>query len=334
MNTNRKIYFIWLTVCLMVLCTLNSNAQNDWEVPEASKKVKNPVESTNNSINAGKKLYQTNCKSCHGDPGKNNGINLQPHPTDMLDPTVQSQTPGEIFYRITNGKGAMPSFKAVIQETDRWNIINFILSLGNKKQETKTTVKTITTKPQPQVKPQQTKTAELEKSTLDQPIATYSTPPQAKITLTTNNQTKGIYAYLEDLNGMPLENIEVQFYVQRYFGQLPLFEDELFSNAEGKIQAIFPGNIPGDSIGSLHLIARVIDQEEYGKIEDSKIVTWGDPTVAINILEKRSLWAVNRYTPWWLVLTYSIVVLVIWSFLAYVVYNLFKIRSANKTKDI
>jgi hypothetical protein len=54
---------------------------------------------------------------------------LVPKPTDLgLAAFHQANTDGEIFNKITEGKGAMPGFKAQISETDRWNLVCFLRS--------------------------------------------------------------------------------------------------------------------------------------------------------------------------------------------------------------
>src|SRR5204863_3973098 len=44
---------------------------------------------------------------------------------------VQKQTDGEIFWKISNGRGAMPPWKH-LPEKDRWEIVNYIRTLKGK----------------------------------------------------------------------------------------------------------------------------------------------------------------------------------------------------------
>ena len=68
---------------------------------------------------------------CHGASGRGDGVAsaaLQPKPLDWSSPVVQSDTDGELFWKITNGRGAMPAWKQ-LPETERWQIVNYIRTL-------------------------------------------------------------------------------------------------------------------------------------------------------------------------------------------------------------
>jgi mono/diheme cytochrome c family protein len=99
--------------------------------------LKNPVKPTAESIAAGKKLYDTQCSSCHGETGKGDGkmaasIN-PPKPSDLTDATWKhGSTDGEIFTLIRDGsKGTgMRAFAARMKTEDIWNVVNYLRTLG------------------------------------------------------------------------------------------------------------------------------------------------------------------------------------------------------------
>jgi mono/diheme cytochrome c family protein len=122
--------FTTIAVAAFIMISMNVTAQTTWEVPAADKAKKNPVKATAENIEAGKQVYMIQCKACHGDPGKNNGLPLTPKPTDPLDESYQKMTDGEIYYKMTKGKGAMPSYEKTIKDEDRWKIITYIRSLN------------------------------------------------------------------------------------------------------------------------------------------------------------------------------------------------------------
>ena len=102
-------------------------------------KVKNPVKATPESIDAGKTAYNKYCKFCHNDGGTGNGA-LAPkdtHPPNLVDATWDhGSTDGEIFTNIKDGIGPkfdMKPMKAKMMDTDIWNVINYLRSLGPKK---------------------------------------------------------------------------------------------------------------------------------------------------------------------------------------------------------
>ena len=53
---------------------------------------------------------------------------LNPKPADWTSPAAQSESDGEIFWKISTGRGAMPPWKH-LPETDRWAIVHYIRSL-------------------------------------------------------------------------------------------------------------------------------------------------------------------------------------------------------------
>jgi len=72
--------------------------------------------------------------SCHGAKGKGDGpaaVALNPKPADWTSPAVQAESDGEIFWKISTGRGAMPSW-SFLPETDRWALVRYIRSLGGK----------------------------------------------------------------------------------------------------------------------------------------------------------------------------------------------------------
>jgi mono/diheme cytochrome c family protein len=126
---------VFLTIGLiMVSFTFKSlQDQKPWPVPAAAKAKKNPVASSAESIKAGKELWGTFCKSCHRSKGLGDGTKapqLKTEPGDFSSASFQSQTDGEMFYRMSEGRDDMPaSKKKVPDEEDRWNLVNFMRTL-------------------------------------------------------------------------------------------------------------------------------------------------------------------------------------------------------------
>ncbi len=105
-------------------------AQGPWEAPASEKGKKSPG---GNAAN-GKKLAETNCFTCHGASGKGDGpaaAALNPKPADWTSPKVQKESDGELFWKISNGRGPMPPWKH-LSEKDRWDLIAHVRSLGKK----------------------------------------------------------------------------------------------------------------------------------------------------------------------------------------------------------
>jgi mono/diheme cytochrome c family protein len=128
----------WIALALgavVVLgCAVSVQAQAPWEAPAAEKAKKNPVPSDAKTVEQGKKVAQINCASCHGPMGKGDGVasaGLSPKPADWTSKKVQVESDGEIFWKISTGRGAMPSWKH-LPEAERWALVRYIRSLDGK----------------------------------------------------------------------------------------------------------------------------------------------------------------------------------------------------------
>ncbi len=105
-----------------------------WDAPSSASSKKNPVSADKASLRKGKKLYKAACLPCHGATGKGNGaaaVALPIHPGNLTDSKRMSgQSDGAIFWKMSEGRGPMPPFKASFSDTDRWNILNYIRTLA------------------------------------------------------------------------------------------------------------------------------------------------------------------------------------------------------------
>jgi mono/diheme cytochrome c family protein len=128
----------WMALALGGVVALGgaapAHAQAPWEAPAAEKAKKNPSPSDAKTVEQGKKVAQINCASCHGAMGKGDGVaaaGLSPKPADWTSKKVQAESDGEIFWKISTGRGAMPSWKH-LPEAERWALVRYIRSLAGK----------------------------------------------------------------------------------------------------------------------------------------------------------------------------------------------------------
>ena len=121
-----------LVAAAMLLWPVGVAAQaGPWTAPATAKAIKNPLPSDKKVVDQGAKVAATNCASCHGKGGKGNGpaaVALTPKPADWTSSAVQAESDGELFWKISNGRGPMPPWKH-LPENDRWAVIQFIRSL-------------------------------------------------------------------------------------------------------------------------------------------------------------------------------------------------------------
>lgn len=109
-------------------------AASEWKAPDSAKTVKNPVEKAT-GLKLGEPLFRENCVICHGKAGKGDGeaaAAMKPRPKSLQDKAVQAQTDGELFWKISEGREAMPGWKS-ISEKERWSLVHYIRTLAGKK---------------------------------------------------------------------------------------------------------------------------------------------------------------------------------------------------------
>jgi mono/diheme cytochrome c family protein len=106
-------------------------AQTPWTAPASEKSKKSPVAASPQVVEQGKKVAQVNCVSCHGKSGKGDGaaaMALNPKPADWTSKKIQAESDGELFWKITTGRGAMPSWRH-LPDKDRWALVQYIRTL-------------------------------------------------------------------------------------------------------------------------------------------------------------------------------------------------------------
>jgi len=105
----------------------------EWVVPEEYKTMENPYLGDKESVSYGKSLYMKHCKSCHGKEGLGDGPKAEEQEGDLGDfssEEFQTQTDGELLYKLIEGRDDMPSFKKKVPDSeDQWSIVNFIRTL-------------------------------------------------------------------------------------------------------------------------------------------------------------------------------------------------------------
>lgn len=106
------------------------------QIPEEYAGVSNPVPADQDSLQNGASLYAVHCASCHGDGGMGDGpagAALDPAPAAIAH-TSQMLGDDYLFWRISEGSGsfstAMPGWKSILDESSRWDLVNYVQALG------------------------------------------------------------------------------------------------------------------------------------------------------------------------------------------------------------
>ena len=291
---------------LIVLISLRLSAQV-WVVPAENESRKSPFTFDDASRKAGSEIYNTSCKSCHGEPGKNNAIPLVPPPPDFASVKMQSNSDGALQFKITAGRGPMPSFKNTLSATDVWRVISYARSFNDKYVQ------------------------EVGKSS----AAGGASVQNVRILISwlkDKNQIQASLSALKDKVNQPVAGAEVKLFAKRYFGNL-LIDEARTTDAFGNVFFNFPMDLPGDSAGHVQLIARLTNEAVFGEAKADSVLTIGVPTYRPPLNEQRAMWNVVSKTPIWLLLAYTIAVLGAWGFIIYVFLQIRAIFLAGSNKD-
>lgn len=122
----------FLLICTLV-ATSYGQGSAPWVAPTAANQLKNPFAGNEGILPDAKKLYTTYCTPCHGSKGKGDGIAaaaLKPKPADHTSEVVQKETDGSLYWKVTEGRTVMPTYKQALTDNQRWELINYIRTLS------------------------------------------------------------------------------------------------------------------------------------------------------------------------------------------------------------
>ncbi len=267
-----------------------------WIVPEAEAAKENPLKKDRRLISEGETIYKTQCVACHGVNA--DGLGVLPA-ASLISAEFRTQSDGSIFHKLITGRGTMPSFAALGEES-LWKLILYLRSIG---EEMETIVK-----------------------------------KKAKVVLnaTDTDGNKKVFAqfFQIDENGLeiPASDAKVSVYVKRYFGMLPI-AGNINTDKEGKITIAFPNDIPGDDNENLTIVA-ILEDFEFENVMASKTMPWGtllaDDSFTKQWDTTRALWRGNTHLPYWMLGLYGGITGGILLGLLYVLLLIRKIKLAGK----
>jgi hypothetical protein len=175
----------------------------------------------------------------------------------------------------------------------------------------------------------------------EEETTTESEITKGKILIDTSNSdgTRSVVVQVmksESGNWVPVKDVEVKIGVMRLGGDLRIGDEETYTtDSLGQASGEFKlDSLPGDSKGSLILIAKVEDNDQLGSLSIEKIVPWGKMSKPVGHSDfgfgQRSLWAARGKAPIWLmVMAYSIIAGV-WTVIFYLVFRLVRIKQLGK----
>jgi hypothetical protein len=125
---------------------------------------------------------------------------------------------------------------------------------------------------------------------------------------------------IDTQSGAPAADAAISFY--SYTSTKPILTGT--TDAEGEAVVEIANNLPGDSKGNINLIARLDENETYGYLEATVSQKWGIPVSDKIEKEQRALW--SSHPPIWMLVTFIILMSVVWGHYLVIVIQLFRLR--------
>ena len=126
-----------LTVLSVLIVVIAGSAfffqKAPWKAPASADTKKNPLTNDAATVAAGKTVYVKECQSCHGKKGKGDGPSakdLDIPAGDFTKAITQSETDGALFWKNSEGRKPMPSFKKKLSEQQIWQTVVYIRTLN------------------------------------------------------------------------------------------------------------------------------------------------------------------------------------------------------------
>jgi len=152
------------------------------------------------------------------------------------------------------------------------------------------------------------------------------------VSFSEEEDSKTIIATALDQEGLPIEDLELYFYVKRTFSLLPIGDIFNSTDENGLVEVEFPTDLPADEKGNV--VVKILEADSYNDLTLEMTKKWGVPVILEDPeVEKRSLWAAAANAPISLVLVVSTMILAIWYIICYIIFNLYlisRIKRLNK----
>lgn len=297
----KNILNILSLISISLLIMGNVQAQQ-WTIDPELKDAQLKVAYDEASIEAGKAVYDKNCKACHleisGAATNDRAAGAAPNLGNQE--FNKANTDGEIFCKLSHGNGStMPPYENMLSEDERWKVVAYIRSYYE--------------------------SYEAPGAGDDAPtvVAEKFEGKITKLNLSFDKESKVVSVQLEgkDTAGNKVipKNVKVSVYVKRHFGQLPLCKDKK-TDDKGIITTNI-GDVPTDTAGFITLIASVNDGETTAEanVQVNEGWTW------VNPLDGTHLWATRDKTPLWLMIMYFGGTLLVLGVIGWSVLQLFRI---------
>ncbi len=287
-------YTTGVIICLMLLPSFARG--QEWVVPDDRKGRLSTFPFTDDTRKEGEKLYQVNCHSCHGDPGRNNFIALQPPPGDPATEKIQRNSDGEIFHKVSAGRGQMPSFRSVLTTDEIWKVVSFIRSFN--RSYVQKVMQVITSSAYPG-------------AIISMKLAYDEATKQVLVIASATSETGTV----------PVTGAGVRLLAARYFGKMAV-DEEKTTDVNGVATFSVPEGLRGDTAGNIGFSAMFTDEATFGSVSKDTVLMAGMPVIPVSLTANRAMWNTVRKAPVWIILAYGLGVLAVWGFIVLVMFKL------------
>ncbi|OFX58681.1 MAG: hypothetical protein A2046_10175 [Bacteroidetes bacterium GWA2_30_7] len=289
---------------ILISCFAYSVFSQEWTVPDDKKKLTAPFKFDSEHQKKGEEIFNKTCVSCHGHPGQGDFAKLTPVPKDPASNEYQANTDGELFFKISEGRIIMPSFKNTLKAVDIWDLIAYVRTYNKDYVQVFTETATETS---------------------------ITSKISSKITFAEEDKKLKVRIINKDAEKTASEGVTLSIYAKRYFGWLQLDKTKK-TDQNGFVSFSLPNDLPGDSIGNLQITLKITDDSGFEETIADTIFKAGVPIIYNNLLDNRAMWNIRSKAPLWLILTYSGTVLTVMSVILYIIWILAQIRKKGSSE--
>ncbi len=135
--------------------------------------------------------------------------------------------------------------------------------------------------------------------------------------------------YSSDSLGKPIAELDLYFFVQRTFSQLPIGDYFNTTNENGEVRIEFPYDLSGDSAGNVTIIASIEEDDRFEGTEVSKVASFGIPVDYDIHGNRRTLAAAGANAPISLLILVNGIILAVWGIIIYIFTQIYRINRAE-----
>lgn len=280
-----------LVIVVLLFASTTTFSQTDWKAPADADAILSHIKFTEEISQEGAKTYSSSCVSCHGTPSQGNYTPMVPPPGDVAGTDIQNQSDGSLYYKIRQGKGAMPGFTDALSEEEVWQLVSYIRSFNPS-------------------------------YTQEMPNMEGIEIPELVLTLEFDDNVDKLVVKVSDENGIPQEGASVSAFVEGMFGNHLVGKSK--TNELGIAWFDFDSKIPGDQYGNIQIQLKAT--KGYGSANLSQKLQAAAPTIKKSAIEGRHLWSKARKAPIWMIIIFNLIGIGIWGAIIYIIIGLRRIK--------